>query len=237
MKKTVFLLNIGDYAPEITAMTYPLIERWAKKIGAGVQIIAQRKFPEWDLDYEKLQIYELSEQMGNDWNIYIDSDAVVHPDLPDFTEMIPRDTVLHNGSDFAPARWRYDKYFRRDGRHIGSCNWLACASSWCTDLWRPLDDMTMEQAAANITPINHELKTVITAEHLVSDYALSRNIARFGLKFTTLQALWKSHGLEQPSPDPPHNIVKPNFFYHEYTLTRQEKAVRLKEIIKKWELA
>ncbi len=35
MKKTVFLLNIGNYAPQITGLTYPLIRRWARKIGAG----------------------------------------------------------------------------------------------------------------------------------------------------------------------------------------------------------
>ena len=225
MKKTVFLLNVGNYAPEITSMTYPLIERWAKKIGAGIHVISERKFPEWDLGYEKLQIYELSREMGNDWNIYIDSDAVVHPELPDFTEMVPMDTVVHNGVDLATIRWKYDKYFRRDGRNIGSCNWFAAASSWCTDLWRPLDDMTMADALENITPTVNELNTVITAAHLIDDYVLSRNIARFGLKFATLKNLWVKSNLEYA-----------NFFFHEYTLTVAEKEVKIRDIIKKWEL-
>ena len=73
MKKTVYLLNIGDYEPEITSLTYPYISRYASKIGAAVHLITERKFPEWPITYEKLQIYELGRQHGNDWNIYIDS--------------------------------------------------------------------------------------------------------------------------------------------------------------------
>ena len=225
MKKTIYLLNINNYAPEITSITYPLIERWAKKVGSGIHIINTRKFTDWDMGYEKLQIYELSEKNGDDWSIYLDSDTVVHPELPDFTEMVPFDTVIHNGCDLATIRWKYDKYFRRDGRHIGSCNWFACASSWCTDLWRPLDDLTMEQAVVNITPTVAELNTVITAAHLIDDYVLSRNIARFGLKFVTLKSLWAKSNLEYA-----------NFFHHEYTLPLAEKETKIREIIKKWEL-
>lgn len=68
-KKTVFTLNVDGYAPEITALTYPLIEAYAEKIGADFHIISERKFPEWPVTYEKLQIFELAREMGNDWNI------------------------------------------------------------------------------------------------------------------------------------------------------------------------
>lgn len=226
MKKLLFRLNINDYEPEITALTYPLFERYAKKIGAEIVTINQRKFPEWDLDYEKLQIYQISKDEKADWMIYIDSDAVIHPELPDLTNLIPRDTIAHNGMDFAPIRWTYDEagYFQRDGRHLGSCNWLAIGSYWCRDLWRPLDDLTPEQAVANITPIIEEQRTVVTASHLVSDYALSRNIARFGLKATTLIDLWKSKGLN------------PNFFWHAYTIPPDEKLIEIRKVIKDWKL-
>jgi len=224
MKKTLYLLNINDYAPEITDLTYPLIERYAKKIQAEIYIIKERRFPEWDLDYEKLQIYRLAQEMGNDWNIYVDSDALVHPDLPDVTELIPMDTVAHNGNDFAPIRWRYDNYFRRDGRHIGSGNWFAVGSSWCLDLWRPLDDLTPEEAIANITVTAEEARASIQASHLVSDYALSRNIARFGLKFTHLGKIWKQY--EQVG----------EFFYHQYTMGLDEKLSSLKDTLTRWKL-
>lgn len=225
MATTIYLLNVGGYAPELTALTYPHIEFYAHKIGAEICMISERKFPGWDVDYEKLQIYELAEKRGDDWSIYIDSDALIHPELPDVTALIPRDTVAHNGADFASIRWAYDKYFWRDGRHIGSCNWFAMASSWCRDLWRPLDDITFEEAVANITVTVEERHANVSAEHLVSDYALSRNIARFGLKFTTLNDLWPKIGL-----------TGTNFFHHEYTIPLDEKVAHIRHTIKEWRL-
>ena len=224
--KTIYLLNIGgDYTSELTALTYPHIEAYARKIRADICIIDERRFPDWDLDYEKLQIYELAEGRGDDWSIYIDSDALVHPELPDVTALISRDTVAHNGADFAGIRWAYDRYFWRDGRNIGSCNWFAMASSWCRDLWRPLDDLTFTEAVANITVTVAERHTNVTAEHLVSDYALSRNIARFGLKFTTLNDLWPSVGL-----------TGTNFFHHEYTIPLDQKIANIRKTIEDWRI-
>ena len=224
VKKTIYLLNIGDYAPELTALTYPHIEFYARKIGAEIHIIDARKFPEWDVSYEKLQIYELAKQRGDDWAIYIDSDALVHPDLPDITELLPLDTVAHNGADFAPIRWRYDHYFRRDGRNIGSCNWFAVASSWCLDLWKPLDDIRPEEALSNISLTVAE-RPVMKPAHLVDDYALSRNIARYGLKFKTLHQLWGEA-----------NLPGAEFFYHEYLIGIEEKINRVRDTIKRWNI-
>ncbi len=222
LKKTIFLLNIGKYAPEITDITYPFIKRYAKRIDAGIHIIERRKFPGWDMDYEKLQIFELSQKMQNDWNLYIDSDALIHPDLPDITELIPRDTVAHNGNDHAGVRWTYDRFFRRDGRHISSCNWMAAASDLCIDLWKPLEDLTFEQALANIRLTrSEELSGVVTREHLISDYALSRNIAMYGLKFTTLNQVLAGAG---------------NFFWHIYTVSVGQKVEGLKKVIEEWKV-
>jgi hypothetical protein len=206
-KKTLFLLNVDNYAPALTQITYPFIYTWANKIGAEVVQITERKFPEWPITYEKLQIYELARKHGAEWNIYIDSDALVHPETPDWTAFIPRDTVAHNGADFAGVRWSYDHYFLRDGRNVGSCNWLSIASDWCLDLWRPLDDLSPEEALSRIHPTMDEVRSgVVDTPHLVDDYALSRNIARFGLKVQTLHTIQKRLGFNDP-----------NFFFHVYT--------------------
>src|SRR5512141_1373958 len=114
-KKTVFTLNVDGYAPEITALTYPFIMAWARRIGASFHVIDERRFPEWPVVYEKLQVYALAQQMANDWNIFIDSDALVHPDAPDFTRLLSKDTVAHYGADMAAIRWTYDRFFQRDG--------------------------------------------------------------------------------------------------------------------------
>lgn len=207
MNKTIYLLNIGDYAPELTELTYPTIYGYAERIGAEVVIITERKFRKWPVVYEKLQIHELAKRRGDDWAIYIDSDALIHPELPDVTDLIPMDTVAHNGHDFSPLRFADDEYFRRDGRHIGSCNWFAVASSWCFDLWRPLDDMTPKEVEKRITLTMPERAAGLEVGHLADDFALARNIARFGLKFTTLTDIWPAVGL-----------AGSNFFFHEYLL-------------------
>jgi len=222
MKKTIFTLNVNSYSPEITTLTYPLIHKYAEKIGADFYVISKRKYPDMPVTYEKLQIYDLAREMGNDWNIYLDSDTLVHPDTVDFTSLISKDTVMHNGADMASIRWRYDNVFLRDGRDIGSCNWMAIASDWCLDLWSPLD-IPLQEALNNIFPTANELQTNITKEHLIDDYTLSRNIARYGLKFITAKDVMKQKGIEAA-----------NFFWHQYTLPTDEKVVEIRKIIKAW---
>lgn len=123
----------------------------------------------------------------------------------------------------AGQRWKYDRFFRRDGRHISSCNWFTVAPGDCIDLWKPLhlsaDPLTPAQALANIIPVRSEFqsqqivrddkgqpvrnrhgemfqlpKPVTDAAHLLDDYALSRNIAEHGLKFTTVMKLMEASG-------------------------------------------
>jgi hypothetical protein len=225
LKKTIFTLNVNGYAPEITELTYPLIKHYAAKVGADFHVIKERKWPQAAPVYEKLQIYELAQEMGNDWNIFIDSDTLIHPDFPDMTNHLHKDTVAHNGRDLADIRWRYDRYFYRDGRNIGSCNWFAVASDWCIDLWHPLDDLTLEEAYANIFTTVQETNTVITPDHLIDDYTLSRNIAKYGLKFTTFKEILKGLAIDQ------------NFWlWHQYTMPIEQKVVEMKKVLKQWQL-
>jgi len=224
-KKTVFLLNINGFSPEITDLTYPLIEAYARKIGAGIHIIRERKFPEWPLTFEKLQIYELGQQMENDWNIYIDSDTLIHPDTPDMTQMLPKDTVAHFGKDFSLVRWRSDRFFQRDGRNIGSGNWLAIASNLCIDLWKPPDDLTPAEAVGNIHPTVAERRSgVIDPSHLVDDYLLSRNIAKYGLKFKLVREVFEEAGFKDGG----------GFFYHHYLFPADQKVNELKKVLRTW---
>ena len=222
IRKTIYLLNIDNFAPELTAITYPSIERWAARIHAEIYVIRDRAFSAWPVTYEKLQIHELARDRDDDWAIYIDSDALLHPELPDMTELLPWDTVAHNGNDWAPVRFDPDDYTLRDGRGIGSCNWFTVASRQCLDLWRPLE-ISASTAIARIHPTVNELAAGITPEHLVDDYALSNNIARFGLKFKTFMALWRENGL-----------VNPDLFHHDYTFPVEEKLERMKATMARW---
>ena len=225
LKKTVFTLNVNDYAPEITAMTYPFLKHYAHKIGADFHVITERKFPDMPVTYEKLQIYDLAKEMGNDWNIYIDSDALIHPDTLDWTLYLKKDTIAHNGRDFANIRWRYNDYFRRDGRHWGSCNWFTIASDWCLDIWRPLD-ISLAEALDNIYPTAEEVRGNTTKEHLIDDYTLSYNIAKYGIKAVTLMDVQKDM-----------NFGDSAFHFHLYNIPESEKVIRMKELIEEtWKL-
>ena len=209
MNKCLWTLCIDNYEPRITALTFKLMQEFAAKIRAEFRVITQRKFPEWPVTYEKLQIHELGK--AYDWNWFFDADTLVHPEMYDVTEMLPKDTVCHNGKDFASIRWTYDNYFRRDGRHIGSCNWCTVGSDWCLDLWHPLEDLSLEEAISRIhITVNEENSGHCKAEHLIDDYTLSRNIARYGLKVTTISELIEKFRI---SP----------YLWHKYAISSDQK--------------
>jgi hypothetical protein len=224
MNNVIFTLNINDYAPEIRRITRPLLERWAKERGYDIYDITERKFPEWDVDIEKLQIYDLIPRLDVSFAWYIDSDALVHPDLPPLHDICPRTHCGHPGSDLAPIRWRYtdEGYFQRDGRHIGSCCWNIFGWDWTRDIFHPPDDLTFDEAVSRIRITENEAQSgVITPSHLVTDYCVSRNIARYGLKFYSLhEALYRSG----------------TFFYHEYTYPIEKKVTLLRDKVKEWKL-
>lgn len=224
MKKTIYTLNINNYAPEIRAITRPFLEKYAKRIGAEIVDITERKWPDAPVVYEKLQIYELAKANGSDWNIYVDSDCLIHPETIDFTDFLNKDTVFQVGNDMGAIRWKYDNYFRRDGRNIGTCNWFTVFSDWCLDLYKPLEDMTIEEAFEHCTPTVAEAK-VFDRTHLIDDFVLSRNVARYGLKYIHSKDLLEKIGLPNAQ-----------FFHHEYLVSTEQKVENLKKVIEQWQL-
>ncbi len=264
INKRIYLLNvvppdggtefrgITGFQPRIQFLTFPLLANYARKIGASIVTIDQRKFPEFPITYEKLQIHELAKRSVEaqivhadpdnppfgfrlqtvmvppaEWNIYIDLDALVSPEFFDITAMLPKDHVCHNGRDMANMRWRYDQYFRRDGRHWGSCNWFTVGSDWMLDAWRPLDDLSPAEALANINiTIQEHNSGNCKTEHLIDDYTLSRNIARFGLKATTLGDICGNLGFKAPDGRG-HNP----FLWHIYTEPEEVKLSRMLNVL------
>lgn len=222
MKKTVYTLCVNGFAPEVTALTFPLMRRWAGKIGAEFVVIDQRKFDGMPVTYEKFQIYELAQQRGDEWSIYFDADSLIHPDYYDPTVLLSKDTTYSNGSDFTPIRFKPDKYFMRDGRYIGKGNWCLMASDWCRDIWKPLDDITIPEAIAAITPTSQEIACGITAEHLIDDYTVSRNIAKYGLKHIISPELEKKHD------------INPGYLWHHYLMLPSEKLVNMQRQLMLW---
>jgi hypothetical protein len=94
MKIAIWVLNIDNYRPDITTHTLPTIKAYAERIGASYNEIIERKFPDFPITYEKMQVYELGKE--NDWNILIDADVVISskfPNVIDFADKDP-DTII-----------------------------------------------------------------------------------------------------------------------------------------------
>jgi len=114
----------------------------------------------------------------------------------------------------------------RDGRWIGTAGWFSVASSWCIDLWRPIDDMGLDEVLGNIFPIVSEERGGITREHLVDDYVVSRNVARYGLKYDTVDRVMREMGYDGSS----------YFLRHVYNVTSQRKLEFMKRSLYEWGL-
>jgi len=235
VKKTIYTVSIDNYAKSVTDITFPFMKAYAHKIGAKFHVIDKAKFKrcpitgrlqKWPGRYEKFQIFELAKEHQNDWNIYIDNDALIHPDMMDMTTYLNKDTVVHNGRDVLENRYRPDVYTMRDGRHISSCNWLAMASDWCLHLWHPLEDMTLADAVKNIFPTAGEINQGVKPIDLIDDYVMSRNIARFGLKFDSIIDILK----EKCGYDG-------NFMLHHlYAIPEAEKVAHMRQCLKNWQV-
>ena len=171
MKKTIHLLNVDNFFPEMWELTLPRIQAYASRIGADVQIISERKNPDFPPTYEKTQIYELGKD--SDWNILIDADVIVSPTAPDLTNLpwSRPDTVLF-GSNFQASQWfAADQYFLRDGRNIGIASSMMVVPFTCHDFWTPLE-------------FGYDVASTRTRrQHILDEYCFSRNLARYGLKF------------------------------------------------------
>jgi hypothetical protein len=170
MKKAVWVLLIGDYFPELMEVTLPSIEAYAKRIGADLKYITERKFPEFPITYEKLQIWELGKEYF--WNILIDADTAIRETMPDVTTLFPANTVGFEKEYQASFLFQANKWFVKDERNKGIAGNFVVTSKLTHDLWEPLP-MSFE-----------ELKTIFgkTRHHIMDEYTISTNLAKYGYK-------------------------------------------------------
>lgn len=184
MKKALVTLDI-NYNKVITDITYPYMKKYAQKIGADFIIMNERKFPHLSANMEKFQLYEIGKDY--DWTIFIDADALIHPNCPDLTELYKKDCVIFNRYDYYPFRFQHNNYVRRDGRNIGATTWVCIFSDWTRHVWKPHDDPN--QFLDQINPMDLEKNFGYTPQHILDDYLVSRNIAKYGLKVETFHQL------------------------------------------------
>ena len=171
--KNVFVLHVDNYRPDLCKFTLPTIRAWADKIGANLRFIQSRKFNGWPITYEKMQVHELGR--GARWNILVDADFLLHPDLPDFTDMLDRSVVgIHYGFNWRQF-FKPNPYLERARHTQAVAGGFVITSDWTHDLWEPLP-MTPAQALSQTA-----------RPFIIDEYAMTYNLCKYGLNFTGLQ--------------------------------------------------
>jgi len=206
MKKALVTLDI-NYNQEITNLTYPYMRKYAEKIGADFVIMNERKFPHLSPNMEKFQLYEIS--ANYDWTIFIDADALIHPNCPDVTEIYKKDCVIFNRYDYYPFRFKHNNYVRRDGRNIAATTWISIFSDWTRHAWKPHENP--EQFIDQINPMDLEKNFGYEPKHILDDYLVSRNIAKYGIKVETFHQLVPQDGMNN------------YWFNHQFCVTEEDK--------------
>jgi len=225
MRKLVATMSLNNWEPEITSLTFPLMKYYAKKIGADFLHINNRKFPNDPIGYERFQLYDYVDKY--DWIVQLDADLLLHPDTPDVTCLVDKDTILTSIPDHAGKRFILDDYFHRDGRYISVPGFFTVTSNWMKDFWRLPEDLTSNEAIKRVTPCVHEWRDrYVNGEHLVIDYIWSRNVAKYGLKMEYFQNIFK---------DPLSPIQ--DYVMHNSFLPLDHKRQHIKDVVHKhWKL-
>jgi hypothetical protein len=175
MSTAIWVVAVNNYLPELCAVTFPNLREFADRLGAEFHVITERKFPSFPPTYEKLQIHKLGEKY--DWNILIDADIIIHPDLPD-----PR---VRTGAQFLGTYYGYDlkvamnrldpymiQYATTHGNRLhGIVTNFLVSSCLVHDIWEPLD-VEFE-----------ECKDWCCRPHILDEYAVSRNLGKHGIEY------------------------------------------------------
>ncbi|MFM7858270.1 MAG: hypothetical protein ACKO96_41730, partial [Flammeovirgaceae bacterium] len=103
------------------------------------------------------------------------------------TEIYKKDCVIFNRYDYYPFRFKHNNYVRRDGRNIGATTWICIFSDWTRHAWKPHENP--EQFIDQINPMDLEKNFGYESKHILDDYLVSRNIAKYGIKVETFHQL------------------------------------------------
>ena len=175
MSTAVWVVAVNDYLPDLCAVTFPNLQEFADRLGAEFKVIRDRKFPTFPPSYEKLQIHELGRDY--DWNILIDADIIIHPDMPDPRTRTGKSSLgVYYGYDLRVAMKRMDPYMisyakAHHNRFHGVVTNFLVSGRAVHDIWTPLD-VSFE-----------ECKDWCCRPHILDEYAVSRNLGQFNIPY------------------------------------------------------
>jgi len=164
MKKRVYVLVVDNYLPEVCEVSLPLIEKYAEKINAEFYMISDKKFPDLPVSYEKLQIYELGKDY--DWNILIDADMLIHPNMYNIFDILPE--------GFVGVWHQYAGSILFKNIELGiAANFLLVPKSH-HEVWKPFDNP-------------HERVKDLKNPFNLDEYCISYNMKQLGYKISGVE--------------------------------------------------
>lgn len=171
MKKLIHVVNINNFFPELFAMTFPTVQSYAQRNGYEINLITQRKFPDFHINYEKMQVWE--DGRDADINLLVDADVLIHPGFPDVMNIVPPHHIGFNDNYHANTKFHTNHYFLRDGRNVGIASNFVVSYRSTHDVWEPL---TITAAQGR--------RITFVREGDIDEYCLSHNMAKYGLRYT-----------------------------------------------------
>ena len=184
MKKLIHVLNINDFFPELFALTFPTIQAYAERHGFLINLITERKFHDYPINYEKMQVYQDGREA--ELNMLCDADMLIHPHFPDVHEIVKNPAyVAFNDNYNISTKYQANRipYFVRDGRDVGIATNFVVTSNLTHDLWEPIP-LTSQQISDLAVPNNDEPGEWNRGwGHYADEFALSFNLAKYGLKY------------------------------------------------------
>jgi len=186
MKKVLVTLDI-NYPKEITDLTFPYMDQYAKNIGAEFVILKERKYPNLPITQEKFQLYDIDA----DYIIFLDADTLINPNSFDLTTAVSDDIVivseyLNPHNQFWPnnilGKYTLDTHFN------AYCLVFSKKCKNCVEPWQsPLDFekyIKIQESHRIYELINSK---AIKKAWFLDEFFISLNIIKYGLSTVSLK--------------------------------------------------
>jgi hypothetical protein len=162
MNKCIHVVCVNNYRLDIACKTVPYLQFYAKRIGADFNLITDRKYPEWPVTYEKMQIYDLGKKYN--CNILLDCDILLDHKMYDITEIVPSNCI-GTWMVYDPAiTIKEDEFIKLDGSdRIPVTNCIVTRQSQ-HEFWKPFDSISMATALSRMK-----------REFVIDEYCVGRN--------------------------------------------------------------
>lgn len=181
MSKCIHVVCLPGYQPAMCELTLPNLRAYAKKIGADFNLIDKTAFKSLDFppNYEKFQIWLAGRDY--EWNINIDADTVLHPEFPDITQDADPNKFCSLYGMQADYYFNTNSIpFQRDGRNQAIADQFTLSSRLTHDMWKPLAGKLSYSEMSSLCKRD---------PRQVSEFNLSYNLAKYGIKFGGIPAL------------------------------------------------